>query len=190
MHGLINRSLQTFLRATYGAALWQRVADATGAPPQGFETMEPSDDVLTEAIVDAAAQLLDKPQDALLEDLGAYLCSLESLRRILRFSGATYAEFLLSFDEFPLRARLAVPDLQVPEIGLVALESGSYLLSCRSAYPGYVPVVAGILRAMADDYGVLALIDRAEAPDTLQIDLLANDFHAGRDFGLARPVSP
>lgn len=189
MHGLINRSLQSFLKDTYGAAFWLRIADATGAPPQGFETMEASDDALTAAMVDSAARMLGKPDDALLEDLGAYLCSRESLRRILRFSGATYADFLLSFDEFPLRARLAVPDLQVPEISLVPLGPGSYLLSCRTAYPGYVSVVAGILRAMADDYGVLAVIDRAKTSDTLQIDLLVHDFHAGRDFGLARPVS-
>ncbi|MEI4470025.1 heme NO-binding protein, partial [Frigidibacter sp. MR17.24] len=50
------------------------------------------------------------------------------------------------------------------------------------------PVLAGLVRAMADDYGALALIDLAEtAPDRFEIvlDLLEDRYAPGRGFRLA-----
>ena len=49
MHGLVNRSLQCFLRDTYGAPLWDRLAEGVGVGPQGFEAMLVYDDGLTDA---------------------------------------------------------------------------------------------------------------------------------------------
>jgi len=87
MHGLVNRSLQAFLNDTYGYQLWEAVAQDIDMDPSGVEAMVQLDDGLTELLVSAAARRLDKPRDALLEDVGAYLVSRESLRRLLRFSG-------------------------------------------------------------------------------------------------------
>ena len=51
------------------------------------------------------------------------------------------------------------------------------------------PVLAGILRAMADDYGALALID-CSAPqggeEMVMIELLDNAYSVGRSFELTR----
>jgi hypothetical protein len=50
----------------------------------------------------------------------------------------------------------------------------------------------GIVRAMADDYGALALFDLSVSPieggvkETLRIDLLSESFSEGRSFTLAR----
>ena len=94
MHGLINRSIQRFLHDTYGGDTWAQVAADAGLCVQGFEALLSYDDALTEAVLAAASIRLAKPRDAVLEDLGIYLAHLEPLRRLLRFGGVDYPDFL------------------------------------------------------------------------------------------------
>jgi len=187
MHGLVNRSLQTFLRDTYGSALWASVAEAAGAPVSGFETMLSYDDALTDSLIEAAEATLGKPREALLEDLGIFLVSFEPLRRLLRFSGVDYVAFLLSLDELPDRARLAVADIGLPDLSVEAEGPAEFILTVGPAHPGFRPVFAGVLRAMADDFGAFALVDLADEA-TIRIDLLQAQFAEGRAFDLAAPA--
>ncbi|SPH17188.1 hypothetical protein DEA8626_00704 [Defluviimonas aquaemixtae] len=193
MHGLVNRSIQSFLRETYGAETWAAVAAQVGVGAEGFEALLSYDDALTDAVIDAASAVLDKPREALLEDVGIYLVGLEPLRRLLRFGGVDYVEFLHSLDELPERVHLAVPDLEMPDLALIASGPGRYVLLCRGAHPGFGPVFAGILGAMADDYGALVLIEAGGPdidPDTVYVELLEAQFASGRRFDLARPELP
>lgn len=190
MHGLINRSLQRFLRDTYGADHWAQVAEMAGVGPEGFEAMLPYDDALTDQVLAAATETLARPRDGLLEDLGMFLVSLEPLRRLLRFGGVNYVDFLQSLDELPDRARLAVTDIGLPDLELEVFGLTSFALRVGAGHPGFVPVFAGVLRAMADDYGAFALVDVADPaaePDTIRIELLEPQFASGRAFDLARP---
>lgn len=186
MHGLINRSVQCFLRDTYGDALWRDVAGRIGLPPEGFEPMLHYPDGLTATLLEAAATRLGKPRAALLEDLGAYLVTREPLRRLMRFGGADYAEFLLSLDEMQGRGLMALPDLALPEIALRHADGGRFTLAVTGS-DGWGPVLAGLLRAMADDYGALALIEVAEdeVGALLHVTLHEARFSEGRRFDLA-----
>jgi hypothetical protein len=192
MHGLVNRSIQCFLRDTYGEALWLQVARDAGLGFDSFETMLTYDDGLTAAVIDAAARRLDRPRDTVMEDLGTYLVShpnLERVRRLMRFGGVDYVDFLHSLDDLPGRARLALPDLELPRLTLEDDGDGRFTLRCTSPIPGAGHVVLGLLRAMADDYGALVLLDHsADGPDTdlLSIHLLESRFAAGRRFELAQ----
>jgi hypothetical protein len=191
MHGLINRSIQSFLRDTYGQELWRRVARDARLGFENFEAMLAYDDALTDAVLNAAARALDRPREALLEDLGTYLVShpnLEPLRRLLRFGGVSFVDFLHSLDDLPERGRLAVPDLELPRFELHPLSAQQFLLRCTAPRPGFGHVMVGVLRAMADDYGALAMLDytgRDGRVETITIDLLETRFAAGRPFSLA-----
>lgn len=190
MHGLINRSLQSFLRDTYGADRWAQVAELACVQPEGFEAMLSYDDALTDQVLAAATETLNRPRDGLLEDLGMFLVALEPLRRLLRFGGVNYVDFLQSLDELPDRARLAVTDIGLPDLELEAFGPTSFALRVGAGHSGFVPVFAGVLRAMADDYGAFALVDVADQtaePDTIRIELLETQFASGRAFDLARP---
>ncbi|MBW6505846.1 MAG: heme NO-binding domain-containing protein [Rhodobacteraceae bacterium] len=192
MHGLINRSIQHFLCKTYGAALWQAVAEAASVPAEGFEAMLPYDDALTFAMLDAAAGRLNKPRAALLEDCGAFLVSLEPVRRLLRFGGVDYADFLASLNELPARGRMALPELDLPSLTVTAEPDGQLLLRVQGQVPGWGLVLAGLLRAVADDYGALALIDRVpldDEQDLVTVHLLDESHASGRRFDLALPVA-
>ena len=138
MHGLVNRSIQVFLRDTYGAELWQAVARDAALGFDSFEAMQCYDDRLTPRIIDAAARRLDRPREQVLEDLGTYLIShpnLGRLRRLLRFGGVTFVDFLHSLDEIRERAHLALPDLDVPQMRLRAIGADGDRL-----HPGHAPV--------------------------------------------------
>lgn len=190
MHGLVNRSLQLFLRDTYGPALWEKVVATADLPPKGFEALLSYDDRLTEAMILAASAWLSKPIDALLEDFGIYLAGREGLRRLLRFGGADFVDFLYSLEELPGRVRLAVPDLLIPDMVLRHAATGQFQLEICGGPSGFVHVMCGILQAMADDFGALAVIATAEAGGValVRIDLIEEGYTAGRAFQITPQV--
>ncbi|MDJ0630148.1 MAG: heme NO-binding domain-containing protein [Rhodobacter sp.] len=190
MHGLINRSIECFLRDTYGAEAWVRIAQRSGADETGFEAMLSYEDASTDRLLAGAAAHLEKPRDMLLEDLGTYLVShsgTQPVRRLLRFGGATFVDFLHSLDELHDRARLAIPDLTMPQLELREHGASAWSLSVVHPQPGFGHVIVGILRAMADDYGALVLLDHAGRKDGVEIigiELAEMSFAKGRHFEL------
>ena len=191
MHGLVNRALQGFLTDTYGQETWAEVASHAGVPEGGFESMLVYEDRLTTATIEAAAALLHKDQHALLEDLGTYLLShpnQERLRRLMRFGGDSFRDFLLSLEDLTGRAQLALPDLDMPVMRLRQEDIRHFVLDLDWRLPGVGPVFLGALRAMADDYGTLAFFTVQEGQDgkeRIAIELVDTAFATGRSFSLA-----
>lgn len=191
MHGLINRGFECFVRDTYGDSVWDGVAQAADLGFARFEAMMHYDDAMTQAILAAASARLAVPVDMLLEDLGTYLVAnptTEAIRRLMRFAGATFEEFLHSIEDLPDRARLAVPDLALPPIDLTEEQPGVFRLTVGPGLPGFATVLAGMLRTMADDYGALAVVEAGAVADdraTVRVVLLDRAFAEGRRFDLA-----
>ncbi len=193
MYGLVNRAIQCFLRDSFGPQIWMQVRRAAGVEAEGFEPMLIYPAQMTEALVAAAVTVLARPREAVLEDMGTYLVShpnLERLRRLLRFGGAGFADFLHSLEDLPGRARLALPDLVLPTLVLTDLGDYRFRLECGAMFPGAGHVLTGLLRAMADDYGALVLMEHAgpgasPGSEVVMIALLDQSFAAGRRFELA-----
>ncbi|WP_425043960.1 heme NO-binding domain-containing protein [Primorskyibacter sp. S87] len=190
MHGLINKAIESFTCHAYGQDSWMRVAEAAQLGFVEFEAMLLYDSAQTRAVLDALCAELNRPQAEILEDLGTYLVSdpkVKSLRRLLRFGGETYVDFLHSLDDLPDRARLAVSDLELPWMELREHTSGTFSLSCGPGIPGFGSVMLGILRAMADDYGALAFLEHlggVNGAERLSITLVESAFAEGRSFDL------
>lgn len=190
MHGLINRSIQNYVTDRFGADQWQRAANIAGIQDVDFEAMLLYDDQLTPLILNAVSKALDRPRDELMEDIGTYMVanpSVEGVRRLLRFGGVNFEDFLHSLDDLPARARLAVSDLHLPAVELHDHSEGCYSLMCESAIEGFGHVMMGILRAMADDYGALVLLDHGghhNGRETVSITLVEANFAEGRSFDL------
>jgi heme-NO-binding protein len=190
MHGLVNRALQGFLTDTYGKDIWDEVRSQAGLPFDGFESMLHYEDRLTGDTISAAVAVLHKDEASLLEDMGNYLVThpnLEPLRRLLRFGGDTFFDFLQSLDDLSGRARLAVPDLDMPDLHIRQLEGASFALDVRWGQRGAGSVFLGALRALADDYGTLAFFEAEEAGpgvERVRIDLFDIAHFEGRSFSL------
>lgn len=190
MHGLINRAVECFVRDTYGHSKWTDVATAAGLEFNEFESMLHYPDHLTDDLITAITARFDAERDQILEDIGTYLVShpnVEALRRLLRFSGVSFLEFLHSLDDLPERARLAVADLDLPELELHDHGAQTFSLSCRHPQAGFGFVLMGILRTMADDYGALVILEqlgRNQSVETIQIQVVEAAFSDGRSFEL------
>lgn len=162
MHGLINRGLQMFIRDMYGPDVWQGICLRAKIDFVNFETMLLYPDELTERVITSTCAALGRSREEVLEDFGTYVVShpnLSSIHDLLKLGGDTYEEFLLSLDDFYDRGQIALPDLEVPRFELVPMTSSRFRLKYEYEKPGYGAVFLGLLRAMADDYGALVLID-------------------------------
>lgn len=208
MHGLINRSFQNYISDGYGRDAWLDVATLAGVSPPEFEAMLSYDDAVAPAVLDAISTVLRRPREEVMEDIGAYLVSdpnTEAVRRLLRFGGMNFEDFLYSLDDLPDRARMAVADLHLPAIELHFHDEGRYSLICDSPLAGFGHLMMGVLRVMADDYGALALFELEQCAanpcqvnpcdgggwdlhemvkETVRIQLVEADFADGRVFEL------
>ena len=190
MHGLINRTIERFVRETRGDDLWLRIAEQAELGFVEFEAMLGYDAALTERVLERVARELLLPREAVLEDIGTYLVShqkTEAVRRLLRFGGVDFVEFLNSLEDLPDRARLAVADLNLPELELNERVSGQFSLTVLSQTSGFGAVLLGVLRAMADDYGALVILEYcsdAAGAERIEIQLIEEAFAAGRGFEL------
>lgn len=185
MHGLCNRALQCLLRDRMGDDLWARIAGQAGLPVAGFEAFGLYDDALTERVLAAAVAVTGHDADTLLEDLGTYLVShpsCEAIRRLLRFGGPDFAGFLFALEDLPDRARLAVSDLILPDVRVIATEAGARL-EFGPGIAGFSAVATGLIRAMADDYGTLVVL--ATSAGAVDVRLVEAGFAEGRRFALA-----
>jgi hypothetical protein len=189
VHGLINRAIQCFIRDTFGAEAWGEICREADLGFDDFESMLTYDPALTEAVLRVACTRLGRTRESLLEDLGTWMVSQPgpgAVRRLLRFGGDSFVDFLHSLDDLHDRATLAIPDLDFPHLDLREHAANSFTLAVRCATPGFGAIVLGVLRAMADDYGALVLLDyRAGAgTDAIAISLLDAEFAQGRNFAL------
>lgn len=193
MHGIICRSFEAFVRSAYGNHVWRDAAGGIELPRDGFEPMFHYDDDLVVRFVASCAATLGKPREALLEDFGIHLIAglrSDRVRRLLRYGGIDYEDFLHSLDDLPGRAALAMPDLSLPELELEEHEPGRFQLLCRANIDGAGHVLTGLLRALADDYGTLALLEhggRRDSAEVVHIQLLDHAFSEGRSFDLTDP---
>lgn len=188
MHGLINRSIQRYVCDRYGEETWHRVTRTARVEITDFEAMLAYDDAVTPRLLDGVSHVLQRSRCEVMEDIGSFLVSAsacDAVRRLLRFGGVTFSEFLQSLDDLPDRARLAVPELYLPALSLHDEAEGLYRLECEAAVQGYGHVLMGVLRGMADDYGALVLLEHSGAGDgteTVFIRLVEADFARGREF--------
>lgn len=178
MNGLINRAIEEFLRSTYGEGLLQAVADeiavAAGLASPIWVDFGP-------AALKRASFRLAKPCSEMFEDLGAWMTRIEPIRRLLRFSGRDFREFLLRLDELPGRAHLVVPTLKVPRLEVEASEQIVRVI-LLSPDTDWQFVLAGLIRGMADDYGALCLISVEDG--AIRVDIWDEQFAEGRMFSL------
>jgi len=199
VHGLINKSVQGFLISNHGNDAWAEIARMANLPPQGFESMLTYPDSMTDKVLDAACTYVGCTRASLMEDIGVFLVThpdLEAVRRLMRFGGPTFEDFVLSLDEVHDRACLAVPELTLPRISLSDTGVGQYVITTQWQVVGAISLVSGVLRAMADDYGALVVLDAGPRlhsdggiMETLSVFIAEPEFAAGRSFTLAERLA-
>lgn len=182
MHRLVRRSCEVFLRDTYGDVLWRDVAETVGLDSSGFSSVLALEESPSIMMIREASRMLGKPENDLLEDWGSWLAQLEPVRRLLRFSGRNFREFLQNLVELPDHAHMVIPDLGLPEMTVLSDGPENLRVILPRKQSEWSSAMAGIIRAMADDYGVLGLIWVEE--NEIHVMISDGAFSAARDFRL------
>lgn len=183
MHGLMNRAIEGFVRQGYGAPRWREVAGRIGLAEDAIQPFRRYPFAMTRQLTAAAAAILDKPEAEVIEDVGAWLARVEGVRRLLRFSGSDFSDFVLSLEELPGRIRMVLPELVAPEIAVSVHGPQAYRITLTGDDWHWRALIAGMLRAMSDDYGALALI--VDEGGAILVDVSDASFGDGRGFDLA-----
>lgn len=198
MHGLICKSLEAFVRDQHGDETWEGVAAASGLSASRFEALCSYDDSVMREVFLQVFKVLKCDNSALLEDVGHWLCvhpPLEPVRRLIRFSGTGFVDLLYSVGEFHDRTRIALPGLALPRLRIEEPRPCEFELHSIWHLEGGAAVLTGVLRAMADDYGALAVIeardrrqDGALWHETLSVRVFDAAFQEPRAFALGGGV--
>lgn len=186
MHGLIIRAIELFLRSRHGDAVWACVCAATGLDRRGTQIMRNYKPELVQRMILSASTVLRIERDELLEDIGGWIPRLESVRYIMRFSGSSFEDFVLSLDDMYDRARIVLPGLELPKIATQMVAPQHYNVGITSDLQEWYPVLAGLLRGMSDDYGVLAIVDRGATH--IDVHIADDRFAEGSQFSFTQQV--
>ena len=194
MHGMICKSLEGFIVDRHGRDMWMRICERADLPFEQFETLRVYDDALMLRAMEATQHETKRGTAALFEDIGHWLCThppMEPVRRLIRFGGSTFEQLLISLEEVHDRARMALPGIELPVFRLEEVRDGEYEIVSRWNFAGAGALLMGIMRAMADDYGALALIEYGDSredgeiwEETILVQVVERDFHAPREFSL------
>ena len=161
MHGLINCALQDFATEIYGASVWQSVHEDAKLEHEFFETMLVYDDAVTEAVIKALSKQTGHARDSLLEDFGTYLASEHAsatVMRLLRLGGEHFDAFLEALCKLHDHLNIAIPELEMPLMHLERKTAHDFGVHFWCQRDGYGEVFLGLIRAMADQYGVLVTV--------------------------------
>lgn len=192
MHGLIFCTIEAFVSDCFGPDVWSHALVEGGVDITSFEAMLEYDGDLLPLVLDGCATVLRRDVTTVLEDVGTYLATHQRrafVRRLMRFGGSTFVELLHSLDELPGRTRLAVPGLALPEVTVCEHAGNRFTLHCCGAPAGFGHVLVGLLRAMADDYGTLAMLDhvgKKDGQEIVEVTVVDAEFAPDRGFMLSR----
>jgi len=191
MHGLIFRTVEAYVSDSFGPDMWARAIALADIEITSFEAMLQYDASYFPRVLDGCAKALERPQAMILEDIGTYLITHQnhaSIRRLMRFGGHSFSELLHSLGDLPDRTRLAVSGLILPQIDVREAISQRFIITSFGSPSGFGHVLVGLLRAMADDYGTLAVLDHQgtrDGAETIEVAIVDTAFGKDRGFSLA-----
>lgn len=196
MLGLINKGFQCFVTDTQGESYWQGLMAQAGLNYTNFEALLHYPDDLIFRLLDQVAEDRKRQPEDILEDFGTYMVSHETtepLRRLMRFSGVNFLDFVGALPDLPPRVRMAMPDVVLPNMEVDDTDDG-FLLSIGDGIQGMAHVMLGLVRAMADDYGALVALEvrpctDPEMPGQVHIQVFDSGYTQARDFNLVEAAN-
>jgi hypothetical protein len=152
MYGLINKAIPEWVKATYGAELWNAIKAKGDGIPDEFIGLVAYDDALTYQLVTLAAESTGLSVEEVIEQVGEYWISYtanESHANFLRFAGTSFKEFLKNANPIHARLHQSMPDMNMPEFFLLEEEERSVLMQYFSERKGLFPMVQGVVHGLA-----------------------------------------
>ena len=167
MYGLVNRAVEGLVKQNFGDAAWQSICARAEVTDSSFVAMEAYDDSITYSLVAAAAEELDMDAAAILEAFGEFWTTYtidEGYGDLLSMMGDTLDEFLDNLDSMHARIGSTMPMLQPPSFEREPQQDGSSILHYRSEREGLAPMVRGLIRGLANRFGIDVEVEQLSSP--------------------------
>lgn len=154
MYGLVNQSIESYIRMTHGEAVWAAVRRAAGVEVE-FVGLAPYPDEISAALLQAASAHLGLPVADLLRGIGHHFIrytSTEGYGNLLKTSGRTFLELVQQLDQLHSRVGLIFPELRPPSFYCTSVTDSTLCLHYISSRPGLAPMVVGLLEGLGELY--------------------------------------
>ncbi len=189
MHGMVHKGIGVFATDYFGSDAWDGLRRELGIDIDPASATQLNDLVATQILFNLADRSGRSKRDVM-EDYGTFLMTSDvtsGIRRLMRFGGSDFLEYIDSLEDLPGRVRLAIDDFILPPLTVIQSSESTYKVWVETKLGAFTFVLIGMFRAMADDYGVLSEIKHEERRDTgdmISIKIFDVGFDAGRDFSL------
>jgi len=186
---MVHKGIGVFVTNSFGAADWDALCQELGIDVDPASATQLNDFIATQ-ILFTMAERTGRPKREVMEDYGMFLMTSDitsGIRRLMRFGGADFIEYIDSLEDLPGRIRLAIDDFILPSLTVIEETPMKYKIKVETKLGAFTFVLIGMFRAMADDYGTLCDIShhsRDDAGDIISIEIFDLGFDKGRDFSL------
>lgn len=174
MYGLLNKALESLVRAKHGDAAWDNVCKLAKLHIGTFVSMEQYPDDLTYRLIQASSEVLSIPTADLLFALGQRWIehtAREGYGELISMFGSTLQEFLENLDNMHARIGMNFPKLRPPSFVLVEQGPGLFDLEYHSEREGLAPMVVGQLKGLSKLYNQPITIEHTGTRAELGHDL-------------------
>lgn len=151
MYGMVNKAIEQMVVMRHGEDAWEKIKVKAGTSIEVFISNEPYPDELTYALVAAASESLQVPQEKLLHEFGEHWIlhtAMESYGGLMRAAGRSIGEFLGNLPNFHARVSMIFPKLKPPHFECTEITEHSLNLHYHSERPGLQPFVIGLMHGL------------------------------------------
>lgn len=148
MYGMVNKAIEQMVVMHHGEDAWEKIKVKAGTSIEVFISNEPYPDELTYALVAAASESLQVPQEKLLHEFGEHWIlhtAMESYGGLMRAAGRSIGEFLGNLPNFHARVSMIFPKLKPPHFECTEITEHSLNLHYHSERSGLQPFVIGLM---------------------------------------------
>lgn len=156
MYGLIHTALRDMVTTEYSPVTWEKIVTESDVPTDAFLTMRSYNDNVTNALIEAASNVLQTPVDDCLFAFGEYWIKTFAPRdyeAVLRNAGNATLEFLRNLDDMHDRISTVFCDFVPPSFRIEIMDETRALVHYSSSRQGLTPFVLGILNGLGPRFG-------------------------------------
>lgn len=157
MYGLINQAIKDMVLTTPdGEQKWHEICQAVRVSEADFEALQPYQDSMTSALVQATAQKLNTSSEDILYKFGYHWISFtaeQGYGEIVDLFGKDFRTCLKNLNRMHGHMGAMMPALNPPRFTLTEHSPDRVTLHYFSIREGLGPMVVGLLDGLADKYG-------------------------------------
>ena len=169
MYGMVTKAVKEMIIEKFDEAAWEAIRQRAGVEEDVFISNDPYPDAITYQLVGAAAEYLDIPVAAVLEEFGRHwilFTAQQGYGELLQANGQNLPEFLLNLPNFHTRVCMIFPGLEPPSFSVTNQGPNSLHLHYRTHRAGLTHFVIGLLEGLATMFKTTITIDLLESRET------------------------